>query len=91
MSTDSVVLEHLQAIRTGMDRLHNDMREVRRRLGYLEGQYAYLSIRVDRMDERMEEKAASGALTRAENGPENVTVNGTGGNGEHLGGDGSTG
>lgn len=48
-------------MRTGIDGLRDDMREVKTRLGHLEeqvggpyGQYASLSRRVDRVDERLE-------------------------------------
>lgn len=53
MSTENVVLEHLRAIRSGQDRHSDDLREIKGRLGILEQQYANLSIRVDRIDDRM--------------------------------------
>jgi len=53
MSTENLVLEHLRAIRTNVDRLVDDMQEVKQRLGFLENQYASLSTRLDRMDERV--------------------------------------
>ena len=52
--TDSVVLEHLRHIRGAVDRLSDDMREVKNRLGILENQYASLSSRLDRLDGRVE-------------------------------------
>jgi len=53
MSADSLILEHLRAIRTNVDRLVDDMQEVKSRLGILEQQYASLSNRLDRIDERV--------------------------------------
>ena len=52
--TDGVVLEHLRHIRGAVDRLSDDMREVKNRLGILENQYASLSSRPDRLDGRVE-------------------------------------
>jgi hypothetical protein len=52
--TDSVVLEHLRHIRGAVDRLSDDMREVKGGLGILESQYASLSTRLDRLDGRVE-------------------------------------
>jgi len=53
MSSDSLVLEHLRAIPGNVDRLVEDMHEVKQRLGILENQYASISNRLDRMDERV--------------------------------------
>jgi archaellum component FlaC len=53
MDTDNIVLEHLRAIRTTVDRISEDMQEVKSRLGILEHQYASLSSRIDRIDERV--------------------------------------
>ena len=53
MSAESLILEHLRAIRASVDRLVDDMQEVKARLGILEQQYASLSTRLDRMDERI--------------------------------------
>ncbi|MHB1109039.1 MAG: hypothetical protein ACYCZU_01780 [Devosia sp.] len=53
MSTDSLILE-LRAIRSSVDRLGEDMQEVKKRLGILEHQYASLSTRLDRLDERVQ-------------------------------------
>ena len=54
MDTDSIILEHLRAIRRTTDELAEDMLEVKERLGTLEMQYASLSRRVDRLDQRVE-------------------------------------
>jgi predicted nucleic acid-binding Zn-ribbon protein len=51
---DNIVLEHLRHIRSAVDGLRDDMREVKGRLGILESQYANLSNRLDRMDSRVE-------------------------------------
>jgi predicted nuclease with TOPRIM domain len=51
---DNVVLEHLRHIRSAVDGLRDDMREVKGRLGILESQYASLSNRLDRLDGRVE-------------------------------------
>ena len=51
---ESLVLEHLRHIRTTVDALRDDMREVKGRLGILESQYANLSNRMDRLDARIE-------------------------------------
>ena len=53
METDNIVLEHLRAIRATVDRISDDMQEVKSRLGILEHQYASLSTRLDRIDERV--------------------------------------
>ena len=53
MSTDTLILEHLRAIRSSVDRLVEDMQDVKKRLGFLEHQYASLSTRLDRVDERI--------------------------------------
>ena len=53
MSTDNIVLEHLRSIRGTVERLADDMQEVKSRLGALEQQYASISNRVDRIDERL--------------------------------------
>ncbi len=51
---ESLVLEHLRHIRTAVDGLRDDMREVKTRLGYMEEQIASQSRRIDRVDERLE-------------------------------------
>lgn len=59
-ATENLVLEHLRAIRATVDRVSDDMRDVKSRLGILESQvgiltaqYAVVSNRLDRMDERI--------------------------------------
>ena len=52
--TDNIVLEHLRHIRTTVDGLRDDMREMKSRMGILENQYASLSTRIDRLDARVE-------------------------------------
>ena len=57
--TDNIVLEHLRHIRTTVDALRDDMREMKSRMGILENQYASLSTRLDRLDacvERIEKR-----------------------------------
>ena len=46
---ESLVLHLLRAIRTDVSELKADMQEVKERLGHLEGQYASISRRVDRI------------------------------------------
>ncbi|MET3611916.1 putative nuclease with TOPRIM domain [Rhizobium aquaticum] len=53
MATDNLVLEHLRAIRSTVERLSEDMQEVKGRLGVLEQQYAIISNRFDRLDDRV--------------------------------------
>jgi predicted nucleic acid-binding Zn-ribbon protein len=53
MADDSLILEHLRAIRATQDRQSEDLREIKERLGILESQYASLSNRLDRLDERV--------------------------------------
>ena len=52
-STEDLVLEHLRAIRATQDKHSEDLREIKGRLGIIEMQYANLSNRLDRMDERV--------------------------------------
>jgi predicted nucleic acid-binding Zn-ribbon protein len=52
-ATENLVLEMLRAIRATQDRHSEDLREIKGRLGILEQQYANLSTRLDRMDERV--------------------------------------
>jgi predicted nuclease with TOPRIM domain len=54
MADADIVLEHLRHIRSAVDGLRDDMREVKGRLGILESQYAHLSNRLDRVDGRIE-------------------------------------
>jgi len=53
METDNHILELLEAIRATLDQHTDELREIRGRLGNLEHQYAGLSARFDRMDERL--------------------------------------
>lgn len=62
------ILEHLRQLRSGQDGLRDDLREVKTRLGHLEeqgasvflqlaglqGEYATLSTRIDRLDQRLD-------------------------------------
>jgi polyhydroxyalkanoate synthesis regulator phasin len=50
---ENLVLTCLRRIDEKVDRLAEDMREVKSRLGILESQYASLSNRLDRLDERV--------------------------------------
>ncbi len=54
MSTDSLVLEHLRAIRATRGRHTDNLLEIKGRLGLLEQQYASISTRVDRIDTRLD-------------------------------------
>ena len=54
MATDNLVLEHLRAIRGTVERMAEDMIEVKQRLGILEHQHASVSTRLDRVDERVQ-------------------------------------
>ena len=53
MDTDNVVLEHLRAIRATQDRHTEMLLELKGRVGLLEQQFANISNRVDRMDDRL--------------------------------------
>lgn len=60
MDSDNLILEHLRAIRGTQARHGDDLREIKERLGILETgvgnlgpQYASLSTRLDRLDERV--------------------------------------
>src|SRR6185437_4853939 len=70
--TESIVLEHLRHIRTSVDGLRDDMREVKQRVGSLETQVAQLTVRVaevstrvDRMGNRLERIESRLGLTEA--------------------------
>lgn len=52
-SPDNLVLTYLRRIDEKVDRLAEDMRKVKSRLGILESLYANLSNRLDRLDERV--------------------------------------
>lgn len=60
---EGIVLEHLRHIRSAVDALRDDMREVKLRLATLEEGYASLSRRIDRLDERVERVERRIALT----------------------------
>ena len=47
--SDDLVLEHLRHIRAVVDDTREDIAEIRSRLGLLEGGYAAVSHRLDRM------------------------------------------
>jgi predicted nucleic acid-binding Zn-ribbon protein len=51
---DNIILVYLRRLDEKVDRLADDMREVKQRLGILEQQYAVLSARIDRLDQRVE-------------------------------------
>ncbi|MFK0329637.1 hypothetical protein ACIQUB_00775 [Rhizobium sp. NPDC090275] len=53
MSSDNLILEHLRAIRGTVERLSDDILVIKQRLGSLEHQYATISTRLDRLDERV--------------------------------------
>lgn len=53
-ASDNIGVEHLRHIRSAVDDLRDDMREVKGRLGILASQYANLSNRLDRLDGRVE-------------------------------------
>ena len=44
-----LILEHLRAIRSDIVEIKTDLIEIKQRIGFLEGQYANLPSRVDRM------------------------------------------
>lgn len=48
IETETLVVEHLRAIRVDLAELKTEMIEVKTRLGHVEGLYASLSGRVDR-------------------------------------------
>lgn len=51
---DNLVLVFLRRLDSKLDKLAEDMTEVKQRLGQLEGQYASISRRVDSLDFRLE-------------------------------------
>ena len=53
METENIALEHLRAIRATLERHSDDLLEIKGRLGILEQQYASISTRIDRMDDRV--------------------------------------
>ena len=50
---DNVVLEHLRHIRATTDRIQEDLRDVKFRVGQMEGTVLQLVHRMDRFDERL--------------------------------------
>ena len=53
METENIALEHLRAIRATLERHSDNLLEIKGRLGILEQQYASISTRIDRMDDRV--------------------------------------
>jgi archaellum component FlaC len=53
---DNIVLEHSRHIRGAIDGVRDDIREIKQRVGNPENQYANMSNRLDRMDERIERR-----------------------------------
>jgi DNA anti-recombination protein RmuC len=51
---DNLVIALLRKIDAKVDQLGADVREIKNRLGILESQYASISSRHDRLDERVE-------------------------------------
>lgn len=51
---DNMVLAFLRRLDEKVDRVSDDMREVKGRLGILEQQYASISTRIDRIETRLE-------------------------------------
>lgn len=51
--TNELLFETLKAIQSTLARHSDDLREIKGRIGILEAQYASLSTRVDRLDERL--------------------------------------
>ena len=52
--TDHEILEHLVHIRGALDAMCEDMRELKRPLGGLENRYLGMSLRLERIDSRIE-------------------------------------
>jgi predicted nucleic acid-binding Zn-ribbon protein len=52
--TENVVLRALRRIKTSIDGLREDIREIKTRLGILEQEYASMSNRVDRIEFRLD-------------------------------------
>jgi predicted nucleic acid-binding Zn-ribbon protein len=50
---ENLFVDHVNHMRSAIDGLREDMREVKTRLGILESQYASMSIRLDRLDARV--------------------------------------
>jgi hypothetical protein len=52
--SNNLVLEHLRHIGGAVDAVRVDVREIKTPVGHLEHQYAFLSARMDRIDERLD-------------------------------------
>ena len=48
------ILEHLLHIRSALDAMHQDRRELKRSLGALENRYLSISTQLDRINSRIE-------------------------------------
>ncbi|MBV9989968.1 MAG: hypothetical protein JOZ72_01630 [Alphaproteobacteria bacterium] len=71
-AANNLVLEHLRHIRTAVDNIYRDVKELRTRVSFLEegyvrleAQYAHISSRMDRLDMRMERVERRLGLTEA--------------------------
>lgn len=51
---ENLTLVYLRRIDEKIDRLADDVRELKTRMGLIEAQYASLSSRIDRMDDRVQ-------------------------------------
>lgn len=51
---ENLTLVYLRRIDEKIDRLADDVRELKTRMGLVEAQYASLSSRIDRMDDRVQ-------------------------------------
>jgi predicted nucleic acid-binding Zn-ribbon protein len=65
IDAESLTLKDLRHIRSAVDGLRDDVREVKGRLGILESQYASLSNRLDRVDARIQRIEQRLELTEA--------------------------
>ncbi|MFL6574966.1 MAG: hypothetical protein ACJ8G4_24660, partial [Burkholderiales bacterium] len=62
---ENLILERLRRIDGRLDTIQGDIREIKERLGILEQQYASMSTRLDRLDQRVELIERRGALAEA--------------------------
>ena len=53
-ANNNLVLEHLRHIRGAVDEIRLDTRELKSRIGILEQQYASVSNRINRIEDRLE-------------------------------------
>ena len=53
-ANNNLVLEHLRHIRGAVDEIRLDTREIKSRVGILEQQYASVSNRINRIEDRLE-------------------------------------